>query len=153
MQIFVYSDSRNNTSIKPWIANRVSSFHPRDLAELICCCIHPQIWLESPNLSFNSQIRSPSYMNYWSQFSSAFSGAGVAMSVIFKMIFLCSQSRGSCFFHCPWKPSTSLQFTQSSVCTSGHLLHWHSAWLQKENKGERNKKKRNKPLSFLYHRC
>lgn len=143
----------NKTSIKPWIANRVCSVHPRDLAGLICCCIHSQIWLESPNLSVNSWIRSLSYMEYWSQFSRAFSGARVAMSAIFKMIVLCSQSRGSYFFHCPWKSSTSLHYTQPSVCTSDHLLHWHSAWLQKENKWERNKRGRSKLLSFLCYRC
>lgn len=48
----------------------------------ICCRIHSQIWLKSPDLSCNSWIRSLSYMEYWSQSSSVFSGARVAMSVI-----------------------------------------------------------------------
>lgn len=70
-----------------------------------------------------------------------------------KMMFLCSESQGGCFFHCPWKPSTSLHYTQSSVWTPDHLLHWHSACLQKGNKWERNKRERSKLLSFLCHRC
>lgn len=32
-----------------------------------------------------------------------------------KMMFLCSESQGGCFFHCPWKPATSLHYTVLSV--------------------------------------